>query len=186
MKIAPEVRAEAAKGVPVIIKGLMDPRAIAVARQVADWPSYSSLWQPGRQQTGYEKLDLRHLIANAGIGDRWAPTHEGLHLLEVVGLKCREALDVRDEKWDLYLLRYRDYSYIPPHRDEAGLFGLRHVRVNALVRQCASGGMLRLGDRPVRLDVGDGLFFYPDEVEHSVDTVVGERLVLTCGAWVPA
>ena len=138
------------------------------------------LWEPGRQGTGYERLALRSLVDQD-------PLYGGLArraLAEIGGTGWDGKVQVVHEgHWDMWIIRYPDGSYIPPHKDEATVFGLRHRRLNALVRAPARGGELVAGGDLIQMRVGDGLLFYPDETEHAVSKVEGVRLVFSVGAW---
>lgn len=124
-------------------------------------------WEPGRQGTGYEKLPLR------GLADREA-------VLPPLLVQARVSLDVELSDWDAYLLRFRQGSYVPPHRDPTS--GGRHLRLNALVRAAAPGtGELRLEGEVFDLAAGDAVRFRSDAITHQVSRVEGERLVFSVG-----
>jgi Rps23 Pro-64 3,4-dihydroxylase Tpa1-like proline 4-hydroxylase len=86
------------------------------------------------------------------------------------------------EKMDAYLLKYPDGSYIASHLDTSSMFGKRHIRLNCLVKKATSGGELIVREERIDLEVGDAYIFHPDEMEHQVTPVVGERLIFTVGA----
>jgi alkylated DNA repair dioxygenase AlkB len=124
-------------------------------------------WEGGRQGTGYDKLDLRALDP--------APTYMAALLAD-----ARVAMAVEYTGWDAYLLRYRDGSLIPPHRDPTHRG--RHLRLNAQVLVSAPGtGELRLDGEVFDLEVGDAVVFRSDQILHQVSPVVGERLVFSVG-----
>lgn len=138
------------------------PEDVVKFRNIA---ACSSGWHPGRQGTGYDILSLKKMAG--------APFDRARQLIGVQ----------HDGAWDAYLIRYNDGSFIPPHRDDAS-FGLRHRRLNVLVTAPISGGELLIGGILVSLAEGDGVMFHPNEDEHSVEPVVGERLLFSVGAWV--
>ncbi|MEL7539203.1 MAG: 2OG-Fe(II) oxygenase [Pseudomonadota bacterium] len=82
--------------------------------------------------------------------------------------------------FDVYLLRYKTGSEIPPHTDPVD--GRRHYRLNVVLRHANKGGRFQCsktiynGSR-VKL-------FRPDAAEHSVSRIeAGTRYVLSIG-WV--
>lgn len=125
---------------------------------------------PGRQGTGYYKLDVK--------GDPL--------LMSIAEKSLKElGIDANHKRWDNYLLVYPDGSYVPTHKDETDLSiypGKRHIRLNALVRPANFGGILTVDGEEVTLKMTDAIVFYPDEQEHSVSPVKGERIVWTVGA----
>lgn len=129
------------------------------------------LWETGRQGTGYERLALRSLIAHDSLYGRLSD-----RALRLIGAP-------HANHWDMWIIRYPDGSHIPPHRDEATVFGLRHRRLNALVRAPRAGGEFVADGKVVPLAVGDAVLFYPDETEHSVSKVDDVRLIFSVGAW---
>ena len=132
----------------------------------------TSLWETGRPGTGYERLALRSLVAHDALYGRLAD-----RALRDIGAP-------HENHWDMWILRYPDGSWIPPHRDEATVFGLRHRRLNALVCPARAGGDFVVNNNlVVPLAVGEAVLFYPDEVEHSVTKVDGVRLIFSVGAW---
>lgn len=105
-------------------------------------------WEPGRQGTGYEKIQL-----------------------------------LQGSCFDVYLIRYRPGSHIPPHTDPVP--GKRHYRLNWVVWRAVIGGHFIHfdGDKWVghrrRFEM-----FRPDLTQHSVGTIhAGTRYVLSIG-WV--
>ncbi len=139
--------------------------------EVADLRSRSErvdTWTPGRQHTGYEicslqgEMSLTHpLVARA---------------LARIGTPV-------ENRWDVYFIRYRDGSHIPPHVDPAEP-GRRHRRINAVLAHAAAGGGLIIDDRTIELRVGDAVLFYPDAEVHRVSAVTGPRLLFSVGAWI--
>lgn len=129
------------------------------------------LWEAGRQGTGYERLALRSLVDQdpvyAYLADR---------ALRAIGAP-------HENHWDMWIIRYPSGSSIPPHRDEAAIYGLRHRRLNALVRAPRAGGDFVVENKVFPLAVGDAVLFYPDDVHHSVTQVDDVRLVFSVGAW---
>jgi hypothetical protein len=154
----------------VTIDNFLSPFEIAVLANLSVGETH--LWERGRQETGYEKLDLRSLatqdIVYKNLADR---------ALALIGAP-------HDNHWDMWLLRYPDGAHIPPHRDEAAVFGLHHRRLNALVQAPRAGGDLWMNGTVVPLTVGNGVLFYPDRVEHAVSQVTGTRAVFSVGAWI--
>ncbi len=95
------------------------------------------------------------------------------------------AMDLTQEQpHDCYLIRYTEGAYIPTHQDDAWP-GSEHRRFNAIVVAPAEGGVLFMGDQEVAMGVGDGVYFRPDVVPHSVSMVKsGMRLVWSVGTLV--
>lgn len=82
-------------------------------------------------------------------------------------------------KFDVYLLKYPEGSYIPPHIDSAIIPFHEHHRLNIVLKNSSWGGDFRINGvvqhRPFH-------YFRPDLVEHSVDKVImGTRWVLSIG-----
>jgi predicted 2-oxoglutarate/Fe(II)-dependent dioxygenase YbiX len=127
----------------------------------------SSGWKPGRQGTGYDILPLE------------LPTEPGSLVARSLALLGTPY----QHYWDVYLIRYLDGSHIPPHVDDAQ-HGKRHRRLNAVLRQAARGGELRVDGAVVPLAVGDAVRFYPDREVHEVTAVEGSRLLFSVGAWI--
>jgi alkylated DNA repair dioxygenase AlkB len=145
------------------------PAFLAPATRTAlvELASTVSEWEGGRQGTGYEKLDLKTIDP--------APPY-----LPALLADLRVAMAVEYSGWDAYLLRYRDGSFIPPHRDPT--HHGRHLRLNAVIQASAPGsGELRLDGAVFDLEVGDAVVFRSDQILHQVSAVVGERLVLSVG-----
>ena len=138
---------------------------VALLREIA---ASSCAWAGGRQGTGYEVLSLKN-------DER----------VEQLRERCQFVLgvDVTDIFWDCFLVRYPEGAFIPPHRDAAALFGRRHQRLNAVVTPATAGGVLTVGGDVVELPLRAALVFYPDEEEHSVSPVTGERLLWSMGHW---
>ena len=88
-----------------------------------------------------------------------------------------------EDYWDVYLIRYRDGSHIPPHTDDAQ-HGRRHRRLNALLERATAGGELTIAGARIELAIGDAVLFEPDREVHDVARVVGSRLLFSVGAWV--
>jgi hypothetical protein len=120
-------------------------------------------WVPGRQETGYKKLDI---VDKAGA--RWVIQRA----LNIIG---------RPPDFDAWLLHYPKGSEITPHTDPA-YEGKCHVRLNAIVI-AGLGGALYLDDTELPLARGDAYVFRPDITEHHVAPIEsGSRLVLSVGA----
>lgn len=82
--------------------------------------------------------------------------------------------------FDLYLLRYKEGSYIPPHRD--AVKEKRHFRLNIVLKQAKRGGVFKCKD-PI-FETKRIKLFRPDKSEHSLTEVTkGSRLLLSLG-WV--
>ncbi len=142
-----------------ILPQFLSPADIAelLARDTGDG------WKPGRQGTGYDILPLaRDALAYRALAHVGTPF---------------------EDYWDVYLIRYRDGSHIPPHTDDAQ-HGRRHRRLNALLTAPRAGGELWIAGARVSLAVGDAVVFEPDRDVHSVTRVDGERLLFSVGAWV--
>jgi hypothetical protein len=122
-------------------------------------------WEPGRQQTGYQKLSLGQEAPRPLLD-------KTLALLA----------PYQPLAWDCFLLRYPMHSEIPPHIDPPLVGGWRHLRLNAVVRQSMMGGVLFLEDQEVRLVERDVVLFWPDRSRHSVSRIErGERLLWSVG-----
>ncbi len=148
----------------IIIPKYLSNNEIEILTSIAN---SSSGWQDGRQGTGYEKLSLKD---NREVSDLILRSLVELHKI--------------DDFWDAWILRYPDGAYIPPHKDEANMFGRRHTRLNAIIADPRAGGDFILNDERVGLGSACAIIFNPDEHEHSVTKVDGERLVFTVGCWV--
>ncbi len=127
-------------------------------------------WEPGRQGTGYEKLDIKR---------RPDPLLRTL----IRDSLARHGIDRTNDHWDAVLLRYPPGSYIPRHRDEASIFGLTHQRLNAIVTKPNEGGVLIMAGQEVPMRAGDAILFRPDAVDHEVTTCGDERLIFSVGCW---
>lgn len=131
-------------------------------------------WTPGRQNTGYNVLPLfrwQHIGRVSELIDRALAVIER----EILGDPSQF-----DKNWDAYLVWYPNGTSIPTHRDKIG-FG-HHRRLNALITAPTSGGELIIEGKVVDLQRGFAVMFHPDEVDHSVTEVLGERLVFSVGA----
>lgn len=125
--------------------------------------------EQGRQGTGYQKLYVKDNI-------------NLLALLE--SSKILLGIDPTNEFWDAYLLYYPTGAFIPKHRDEASVVGMKHYRLNALVTLPKNGGIFIADDEVVNWDIGDAVLFKPDCVIHEVTRIEdGERLVWSVGCW---
>lgn len=152
-----------------LILGFLGENDLATCEQVADSGNH---WAPGRQGTGYERLDIKN---------------ERLLYLRVLQT-LQEQLGVTHSSkswdfWDAHLLRYPAGAFIPKHVDDAAMFGMTHHRINVLVRQPAGGGVLIVNEEIVPLRPGDAISFRPDSEPHEVTPCHSERLVLTVGCW---
>lgn len=144
------------------IPGFLTPRERVVLLNVAK----RTTWEPGRQGTGYEKLNV--------LGD--------VACMRLVKRAAKELFE--PELMDAWLLRYPVGSDIPAHTD-AAIDGMCHVRLNALVLG-SLGGLLYLDGAEQIFDEGDALVFRPDLVRHQVTPVErNARLVFSVGANVP-
>jgi hypothetical protein len=109
-------------------------------------------WEPGRQDTGYQRLRVIH----------WGFPN---------WLKKR-ALGI-----DLYVLRYPAGSYLPVHTDPVP--GYRHFRFNVVMKQSKSGGKF-LCDNTI-FNTGRIKLFQSD-LPHSLTPIEsGVRYVLSFG-----
>lgn len=80
-------------------------------------------------------------------------------------------------RWDAYLLRYPEGSFIPPHRDVVE--GFRHYRFNVLLRQPSWGGLFYT-EAPIYIT--KRIKFFRSDFEHAVSKVgKGGRLMLSIG-----
>jgi predicted 2-oxoglutarate/Fe(II)-dependent dioxygenase YbiX len=126
-------------------------------------------WTPGRQGTGYDILPLQAAL----------PATPGSLIARSLAL-----LGTPFERyWDVYLIRYRDGSFIAPHVDDAQ-HGKRHRRINAVLTPADAGGELTIAGQRIALAIGDAVRFYPDREVHEVTPVVGTRLLFSVGAWI--
>ena len=122
-------------------------------------------WEPGRHETGYQKLAVGDLAPRSLIEKTLAL----LAPYEPLG-------------WDCFLLRYPIYSEIPAHRDPPLAEGWRHLRLNAVVRQSMMGGVLFLDGSAVPLEEREAILFWPDQSLHRVSRIEqGERLLWSVG-----
>jgi hypothetical protein len=146
------------------VPGFLSPRERVVLLNVA---KNDAGWEPGRQDTGYEKKNI-------------------LEHLACTRLIKRAAAQLFDPAlMDAWLLRYPVGSAIPAHTDPP-LEGMSHVRLNALVL-AGQGGLLYLDGNEQIFDEGDALVFRPDLVRHQVTAVErNPRLVFSVGANVTA
>lgn len=152
------------------LPGFLSPaeRAALVARADVNVDAFVG----GRQAGGYQKHALVDVDdAIAAVVDR-----------------ARAALAI-PAGWafaDAWLLRYPRGASIPPHIDPPEAPGMQHVRLNAIVRAPARGGVLTVDGAVVALAEGDAVVFRPDAHEHAVSVVDdGARLVFSVGAWLP-
>ena len=156
-----------------ILKGFLRPEEKKILMDIAAgkhqdwWPCGTPNWQPGRQNTGYEKLPLR---------DRFAA-------LPLVVRSARE-VGVHDDFWDCYILRYPDKGFIPPHVDQETMGHKKHARLNAVLQSPKAGGILKIENEVVELEELDAVLFYPGFSVHEVSPVEGERLLWSLGAWI--
>lgn len=83
--------------------------------------------------------------------------------------------------FDLYLIKFGEGSFIPPHIDPVE-DGLRHYRLNIILKKPVSGGQFNVPKAIINLPRLK--FFRPDVHQHSVTRInEGSRLVLSLG-WV--
>jgi Rps23 Pro-64 3,4-dihydroxylase Tpa1-like proline 4-hydroxylase len=144
-----------------LLLGFLTPDEVSALRA----RQHDDSWKPGRQGTGYDILPLPR--ARDGAIER---------ALARIGTPY-------EDYWDVYLIRYRDGSHIPPHTDEAQ-HGRRHRRLNALLERATAGGELTIAGARFELTIGDAVLFEPDREVHEVARVVGSRLLFSVGAWV--
>jgi len=126
-------------------------------------------WKPGRQGTGYDILPLQAVL----------PATPGSLIARSLALLGTPF----EHYWDVYLIRYRDGSFIAPHVDDAQ-HGKRHRRINAVLTPADAGGELTIGGQRIALATGDAVRFYPDRELHEVTPVTGTRLLFSVGAWI--
>ncbi len=80
--------------------------------------------------------------------------------------------------FDLYLLRYKEGSFIPPHRDPVQ--EKRHFRLNIVLKKADRGGVFKCKDPIYESDRIK--LFRPDKSEHSLTKVLrGTRILLSLG-----
>lgn len=149
--------------IPRILHGFLSPRERMAIAALARSGAKRGAFEPGRQGTGYEKLDVRELPA-----------------AERLIRRCVKELG-DPLLFDAWLLRYPVGSEIPVHTDPPAP-GLHHVRLNALAIT-GSGGVLYIDGAEVPLDGGDAYLFRPDLMRHQVTRVEqNERLMWSVGA----
>jgi predicted 2-oxoglutarate/Fe(II)-dependent dioxygenase YbiX len=135
---------------------------------IARWADQDNGWTRGRQDTGYDILYVKDEPDFAGLIHR-AVLHLGPYF---------------EDFYDAYLIRYQTGDYIPAHKDEAGFFGKRHHRINAMVTLAEEGGDFLIDGKPIEFPLGAAVDFYPDEEEHAVTTVTkGRRVLFSVGCW---
>ena len=82
-------------------------------------------------------------------------------------------------KFDVYLLKYPEGSYIPAHIDSAIIPFHEHHRVNIILKEADLGGNFYVNEKK---QYGRYHRFRPDQVEHEVTTIHrGTRWVLSVG-----
>jgi predicted 2-oxoglutarate/Fe(II)-dependent dioxygenase YbiX len=145
----------------VVLPGFLTTDEVSALRA----QQHNDGWKAGRQATGYDILPLPRI--REGAIER---------ALARIGTPY-------EDYWDVYLIRYRDGSHIPPHTDDAQ-HGRRHRRLNALLEPATAGGELTIADARIDLAIGDAVLFEPDREVHDVARVVGSRLLFSVGAWV--
>ena len=141
---------------------------------IARGEGVAEAWVPGRQGSGYEKLDLVAALADGTLGAQRP-------FAEAQVAAAREGLGVDSSNgWDAFLLRYREGAFVPEHR--APTTSLCHLRLNVLLLEASQGtGLLHLGGELFPLGAGDAVLFRPDVQPHQVTRVEGERHVLSVG-----
>jgi hypothetical protein len=113
---------------------------------------------------------------------RWKPGRVGTGYFT-----CRLWQNKWPVKFDVYIVKYPEGSYIPPHTDPSPVSGKRHFRFNYtfwLPKIC--GGFAYQGTAEEHKHVYYRskriTFFRPDIIEHEVMKVVeGTRYVLSIG-----
>lgn len=161
-----------------VLRAFLSPGEVDELRRLGE---AAGGWTPGRQGTGYDILPIRDL-APPSPGGVPSPSLSGDAPPPPIARALARLGTPYEDRWDAYLIRYRDGAYIPPHVDQAQ-HDRRHRRLNAMLVQASGGGELRIGGAPVALDVGDAVVFYPDREVHEVATVSGTRLLFSVGAW---
>lgn len=82
-------------------------------------------------------------------------------------------------KFDVYLLKYPEGSYIPKHIDSAIIPFHEHHRINLILKKPKDGGKFYINGVEQR---GRYFKFRPDVVEHHVTKITkGTRYVLSIG-----
>lgn len=110
------------------------------------------------------------------------------HALDQLRAKAQIHLGIADGKvpWDSFLLVFPSGTSCPEHVDKPERreqLGRRQERLNILLQAPASGGELYIQGNHVPLRQGDACLFHPGVQLHEVRPVLGERLVLSFGAW---
>lgn len=132
------------------------------------WADENSGWTRGRQGTGYDVLYVKDEPDWSGLIQRCL-IHIGPYF---------------EDFFDAYLIRYQERDFIPPHKDEAAMFGKRHHRINSMVSLAEEGGDFLIDGKKQEFPLGAAIDFYPDEEEHEVTKVAkGRRIVFTVGCW---
>jgi hypothetical protein len=128
------------------------------------WLTTDPVFEPGDRGTGYD-------VARLPVGALRTLRRRSLQEMGLTG----------DEGHDCYVVRYVTGSSIPKHTDPP--IGLKYYRMNAIIQAPEEGGVLHIGDEPIRLDRGDAYVFRPDVEAHGVTMVTaGTRLVWAVGA----
>jgi hypothetical protein len=158
-----------------VFREWLDSGSIAELEKIAH---EGNTWQPGRQGTGYEimPLDKKNTFIS--------------YIIQLAAVKMGCSQDTIENRLDAYLIRYKEGSFIPQHRDVGALFGHHHARFNAIVTSPSEGGELYIGPddiaQHIELKTGDAYFFWPDKTLHRVSAILrGERLVLSIGVLLP-
>lgn len=82
--------------------------------------------------------------------------------------------------FDMYLIRYREGSYIPPHTDKVTTG--KHYRLNIIIKKSKEGGEFVCNNNII--NTKRIKLFRPDLNEHSVTEVKkGRRYILSIG-WI--
>ena|SRR5438045_16580 len=149
-------------------------------------------WKPGRREGGYFKLNIKELVEQSSFDDDLLPLAE-VSERALDELRRFTGVNELDGKWDAYLLFYPPGSEVVGHKDPAPE-GMRHVRLNVIVRPAEDGGELVVepGDMSGTWHffsaetVGEGVIFSPSTYRHKVREIAGSRVVLSFGCLVPA
>lgn len=107
---------------------------------------------------------------------KWQQGRQGTGYAKMLLARCRKPVP-----FDLWLLRYREGSYIDWHHDPVE--GKMHYRINVVLKKAKAGGEFESEDRPL-FGSSRVVLFRPDQNRHRVRLIKGgTRYVLSFG-WV--
>lgn len=128
-------------------------------------------YEPGRQETGYEKLNV--------VGDEKLQSLIRHSVRRLHPAQPRGDVELTVDAW---VLRYREGSFIPPHRDPSPGEGFVHARMNYMLLEPDEGGELYVEGRLEKMHFHYAYLFRPDLLEHEMKPITkGMRLVFSVG-----